>query len=144
MRIDADKKNHVLRKLNEEKLKAILNDIRGGSPYKIAAEANGISDRHFYDMLLQGVCDLESDKQETLYARLAQGIRQIERDEINECRDEIRASGKGHVGKQWTLERVYWKYYGQNAAAIEFDERLRKLEQGDKNHEEESEQENNA
>jgi hypothetical protein len=132
MEIKPNKRKYSLKNLNEKKLNDILNDIKNGSPYKIAAEANGVSDRHFYDMLLQGICDLEHDQNETLYARLAQGLRKIEREEINYCRKAILKQKKGHKGAEWTLEKVYWKYYGVNAAAIEFEERLKKLEHDNK------------
>lgn len=130
MQIKPNKRKYKIT-LTKDQIDAVLKDIEDGSPNKYAAVANGISDRHFYDCVLQGICDMENGQSDTLYAYLARSLRRIEQKEIKECRKVIRMCPKGHTGAQWTLEHAYPCTFGNNAAAKEMDERLRKLETPD-------------
>lgn len=129
------KENCLPRTFTQEKMQTILNDIKRGSTRKHAAEANGISERHFYYAIKQGTCDIENEQFNTVYAKLVQSLRDIEQNEIIGCREKIMMTDKSHRGAEWTLERVYWQWFGMNAANIDMDERLRRLEQGDKRNE---------
>lgn len=125
MRIGTKKNKYLPRDLTEEKLALILKDVADGAPYKYAAESNFISERHLYYMLAQGVVDMEDGNFETIYAKLVQGLRDIEKKEIIECRSGVRVSEKGHIGKQWTLEKVYWHHFGGNAPIMELAKEMR-------------------
>ena len=144
MDIKPNKRSFPRFSITKEKVEAILKDIREGSTNKHAAEANGISERHFYYSILQGVCDLEHDKSNSVYAQLVQSLRQIEQSEIKECRKQIKENKKSHKGAEWTLEHVYWQYFSANAPAMEMDARLRNLEQGELNNEKETEEKTDA
>lgn len=115
-------------KFKPQILKRILADIKKGSPNKIAAEANGVAESTFYDWIRQGIFDLQHDV-ESEHAALAVSVRAIEQDEIQELRIKAKASDKGHRGAEWTLERAYWRHYSAKIADLEFDERLKKLEE---------------
>lgn len=127
MDIKPDKRPYKFRIASKEKLDLILKDISNGCTNRHAALSNGISERHFYEMIKQGVCDLESGY-ESLYSYLAQSLAEIEKKEISLCRKQILNDEKGHKGAEWTLEHAYWRYFGSNAANIEMNERLEKLE----------------
>lgn len=141
MEIKANKQKHPLRKLNQEKLKLILADVRAGSPYKYAAESNFISERHLYYMMQQGIVDIECGEIKTIYAQLVQGLRDIEKAEIVECRKNIKGRAKGHRGAEWTLEHVYWKTYGTDAKLMELAKEI-ELEKGNSKDEEKTIEEN--
>ncbi len=113
--------------VTQEKLDAILKDISEGSTKKHASEANGISCRHFHYLIAQGIVDLEFAKYDTIYAKLVRSLRVIERDEIKECRTDIKSSPDGHKGAQWTLEHAYWRYFGKDANAKELAEEVERL-----------------
>ena len=144
MDIKPNKRSFPRFSITKEKVEAILKDIREGSTNKHAAEANGISERHFYYSILQGVCDLEHDKSNSVYAQLVQSLRQIEQSEIKECRKQIKENKKSHKGAEWTLEHVYWQHFSASAPIIEIDARLRDLEQGELNNEKETEEKTDA
>ncbi len=110
-----------------KKIDAILKDIAEGSPRKHAAEANGISARHFHYLVAQGILDLEFDKSDTMCANLVRSLRAIEMKEIKWCRKQARESENGHKGAQWTLEHAYWRYFGKDANAKELAEEIERL-----------------
>lgn len=135
MDIKPDKKSWSSPSMTPVRVKSILKDIKEGSSNKRAAESNGISERHFYYSILQGICDLEHEKFDTIYAVLVQSLRKIEQEEIKECRKLIKENKKSHKGAEWTLEHVYWQEYGSDAKAKELDERLKRIEEGVSSHE---------
>lgn len=116
MKIKARKKEISFRKVSEETIKNILDAIKKGGTRRHAAEANGVSERHFYSLIEQGKIDLEVGNLDSLCAKLAQSLRLIELHEIQECRGQIKLTPNG---AQWTLEKVYWRDFGQNAEAKE-------------------------
>lgn len=128
MEIKLDKDSYKWKKLSKERIDAIIVDIAAGSPNKHAAICNGVSDVIFYQWLQQGELELAHDK-ESLCTYLVSRLRATEKDEIQLCRQLIKHSEKGHRGAEWTLERCYWKQFGVNAADIEFNQRMEKLEQ---------------
>lgn len=134
MDIGEKKQCHPPKTFTREKMEMILKDISEGSTRKHAAEANGISERHFYYAIKQGIYDLEQGEY-TIYCELVQRLRKIEQEEIKLCRNNIRDRIKSHKGAEWTLERVYYSWFGSSAQVMEMDERLRLLEQGDKRNE---------
>ncbi len=114
-------------KVTQEVLDRIVQDIREGSTKKHAPEANGISERHFYYLIAQGILDIEYNKHDTMCAKLVQSLRKVEQEEIKGCRVDIRTSGDGHKGAQWTLEHAYWRHFGKDAGAKEIAEELGRL-----------------
>lgn len=122
-----NKRPHRFKTVTKQLLEAILKDIQEGSPKKHAAEANGISDRHFYNLLAQGIVDLEYQKDTTLQAWLVRSLRKIEQKEIKDCRAKIKKEKKGHRGAEWTLEHAYWRYFGKDANAKELAEEIDRL-----------------
>lgn len=127
MQIKNNKRPQAFPKVNQQMLDAILEDIRKGSPRKHAAEANGISRRHFHHLIAQGILDLEFGKIDTIHARLARSLRQIEQEEIQWCREKARFSEDGHKGAQWTLEHAYWRDFGKDANSKELAEEIEQL-----------------
>jgi hypothetical protein len=105
----------------------ILKDIKRGAPKKIAAEANGICEAHFYDAIKQGLTDLKFGERETRWAKLAESLRSIEMDEIISCKEDIRHSQRGHHGAEWTLEKVYWRHFCGDAKILELAKQVDEL-----------------
>lgn len=119
-------------KISKETIDSILQDIAEGSTRFHAAEANGIAYVTFYYWVKQGQVDLQYNK-DSLHAYLVKALRKIERNEIKKCRKEIIKLKKGHKGCEWTLEKVYWQHFSGQAPAMELNERLERLEQGEFN-----------
>lgn len=114
-------------KFSHEKIDAILNAISHHTPYRIAAEANGIGERTFYCWLKKGSEDMANGIDNN-FTRFLQSLRQIEQRRIIEHLDKILNSEKGHRGCQWILEHVFWKYFSSKVAIIDFNQRLERLE----------------
>lgn len=112
MEIRDNSKDIKFRVVSQETIDKILLAIQRGGTRRHSAEANGITERHFYNLLSQGKRDLESGYLDTLCAKLVQSLRAIELKEIQECRDQVKLTPGG---AQWTLERVYWRDYGNSA-----------------------------
>jgi len=129
MDIKAGKRPHTYPKVTKETVDAILKDIAEGGTRYHSAEANGICETHFYNLINQGKCDLSIGLNDTLCAYLVKSLRQIELKEIKTCRNDIKVSEKGHIGGQWTLEKVYWRHFGSNAEVKELSEEIERLKQ---------------
>lgn len=121
----------VITKFTPERVSRILNDIKDCIPYKIAAESNGIANATLYDWIDNGIRDfnagIESD-----YTKLVEALREIEKSKINKLLRNIENEKKGHKGAEWMLQTVFWKHFSSNAATIDLNERLEKLESGAK------------
>lgn len=117
-KISADRKKRALKPDTPDKIKNILRDISLGSPYKIACEANGLSEVHFYNWVKQGTLDLEANN-ETPQADMVKSLRALEQKEMHRCVALIASAEKGHRGSEWLLERRYWKYFGANVSVVE-------------------------
>lgn len=114
MEAKPNKKSYPFRTVTQEKIDAILEAIKEGAPNKYAAEANGISESHFYNLINQGICDFNHDVLDSLPARLVVSLRNIEMEEIISCKKDIRVSEKGHRGAEWTLEHAYWRTFSSD------------------------------
>lgn len=124
----AKNKGPALTKFTPDRVKLILQDISDHVPYKIAAEANGIGESTFYDWLLNGARDFKAGI-DSDYTRLVESLRTVERERIKDLVGNVRDSSNGHKGAQWTLEHVFWRHFSSNAAVIDFNERLSKIEE---------------
>jgi len=120
------KNPYPFKKLSKNLVKSIVKDINEGSPYKLAARANKVTERMVYYWIAQGIVDVEHEI-DSLCALLVHDLAQGEMKDIKELRKMVLVDKKGHAGAQWTLERVYWMYYGQNAMAIQIDQKLDNL-----------------
>lgn len=129
MEIKANKRKGKYWTIGEERINKILADIAEGSPNKIAAEASGVSERHFYSIVAQGIVDIENEIFDSQAAKLTQSLRKIDMEEIKWCRNSIKASEKSHRGAEWTLEKAYWRYFGNSAETKELAEEIQKLKQ---------------
>jgi len=116
-------------KISQDRIDAILKDISEGSTRFHASEANSIAYSSFYYWVKQGQLDVKYGL-DTLYAYLVKGLRKIEQAEIKECRKSIKMQKKGHKGKEWTLEKVYWQHFGGNAPVMALADEM-ELEKGD-------------
>lgn len=114
-------------KFKKERVNAILSDIKKGVPYTVAAEKNGIHESTFRDWRRNGRRDMLSQI-ESDYSKLVRSLREIEAERISKNIAEIRESEKGHRGKEWELERSFWRYFSAKAAEIELNERVEALE----------------
>lgn len=117
------------RPITQDNMSSVLDKVRNGAPLKKAAVASGVGKSQVYNWVHQGDLDIDNNLNETLYAQFVFNLANIAVDEIVQCRREIKINQKGHVGAQWTLERVYRDEYGANAELMELKERLDRLEQ---------------
>lgn len=119
---------HPYRKLSKELIDILVQDIAEGSTQRLAAESNGISEAIFYIWLQQGRVDINV-QEDSLCAYMVGSLAKVKKAEVKSCRADIRASEKGHKGAEWTLEHAYWRDFSTNAANVDFNERLEKLEE---------------
>lgn len=129
MEIKPDKQVRSPRKVTQEMLDKVLACIKRGAPIKYAAEANQITKGHFYNLINQGLCDLDHGITDSIHARLVDSLRHIEMEDVIRCQEDIRESDKGHKGAEWTLEHKYWREYGMNAQIKELSDDIDKLKQ---------------
>lgn len=111
----------------KETVNAILEDIRKGVPYQIAAEKHGVHESTFRWWKNHGKRSIDEGIEDD-YSSLLRSLREIEANRIASNISEIRESEKGHRGKEWELERSFWKYFSAKAGEIELNERLEVLE----------------
>lgn len=140
MQIKPNKRPYATTKVTRENIDLILDDIKNYAPNKYAAESNGISEPHFYQLVQQGVCDINNGIYDTLHAYLASSLRKIEKEEIMSCKKDIRMSEKGHQGAQWILEHAFWRSFCGDAKLMELAEEIA-LEKGKMKHESGNEKE---
>ncbi len=114
-------------KFKPERVEAILNEIKKGIPYVIAAEMHGIHESTFRDWRRNGRRDI-LEQIDSDYAKLVRSLREIEGNRIAMNISTIRESEKGHRGKEWELERSFWRYFSAKASEIELNERVEALE----------------
>ena len=129
MEIKPNKRKNKYWKVTDEVMDAILARIKNGSTRKHAAEANGVSRRHFHSIVAQGIVDIESGVTDSQACRLALSLRKIESDEIEWCRQMTKNAEKGHRGAEWTLEHAYWRDFGNSAEVKELAEEIAQLRQ---------------
>lgn len=120
--------NYTPRKVTQEMLDKILNDIKLGSPIKYASEAHGLSDITFHHLIKLGKQDLINEIHDTLPARLLMSLRSIQNEQVKSCALDIRGSDKGHRGAEWILEQMHWRQFGRHAQIKELSEQLDELE----------------
>lgn len=121
------KQPYPLRKVTQEKLDNILACIQVGIPIKYAAESNGITKTHFYNLINQGLSDLDHGIEDTFYAELVVSLRKLEKKDIGDRIKDIINNEKGHRGAEWYLEHRFWREFGNNAQVKELADEIAEL-----------------
>lgn len=114
-------------KFTPENVESILRKIKRTIPYKLACLSTGVSEKSFYLWKYQGIKDLEMGK-DTPHAEFVKRLSNIEAERIGEAIYIVENAQEGHKGKQWLLEKGYWKYFSPRTAEIELNERVEALE----------------
>ncbi len=110
--------------VTQEKIDRILADIKRGSPRKYAAEANQMSEAHFYNLVNQGICDINHGNFDTIHARMVGSLRKIEQEFIISAQDDIRGDKSSHKGAEWMLEHAYWRTFSKDGNLKELAEEM--------------------
>lgn len=124
----ADKKRRYFVTVTKDKIDAILEDIRAGSPVRYAAQSNCISYSHFKHLVAQGIVDQEHGLQ-TLESSLAASLATIFKNRIIKCQAKIENNKKGHKGAEWILEHAFWREFGSHAEAKQLAEEIDEMRQ---------------
>lgn len=115
-------------KFTPERRAAIVAAIAKSIPYEYAAEANGIAESRLYEWLKQGISDrdngIDSD-----FAKFQEDIKKAELNRITKHIDKINAGDDKWVCDAWMLERRWWKHYSKSAPILDFESRLKKMEE---------------
>lgn len=126
-------------KFTPERREAIIDAIRNRIPYEYAAEANGICEETLYDWLRTARADRNAGI-DSEYTKFSEAIKRAEMTRMREHSDIISARPERWQADAWLLERRWPKLYGPNAQLNELNNRLSKLEHGEKPNEETSEE----
>ena len=128
-------------KFTPERRSSIIDAISHRIPYEMAAEANGISAETLYEWLRIGKSHrdqgIESD-----YSIFSEGLKRAEMQRVREHCDMIAAKPERWQADAWLLERRWHKHFSPNAAVLELNERMNKLEQGEVKNENGNEERN--
>ena len=119
-------------KFTAEIRKAIIADIADAIPYEYAAEANGVSQRILYVWLDQGRKD-QDEGIESDFSVFLQDIKRAERERIRKHKENIDNGSDTWTCDAWMLERRWWKHYSKSAPILDFEQRLKKMEEGTSN-----------
>jgi len=114
-------------KFTPERRQAILDDISHRIPYEFAAEANGICEDTLYEWLKRGFIDKKIGI-ESEYAIFSEDLKKIERNKIREHLECINSNPERWQAQAWILERRWWKQFSPNAAVLDFNKRLDRME----------------
>lgn len=115
-------------KLTKELAERIFANIARRVPKVLAAEAQGITERTFYNWVQWGKEDCDNGVA-SAYADFFQRLREVEQDLIVSHTDRIASGQLGWQSGAWLLERLAWKHFGNNTAIIELESRITKMEQ---------------
>lgn len=115
--------------VTQEKIDRVLADIKRGAPNKYAAEANQMSESHFYQLVRQGICDINHGLFDTMQAKMVSSLRKIELEEVVSCQKDIRKHKKGHKGAEWILEHAFWRTFSKDGNLKELAEEM-EMEKG--------------
>jgi len=118
-------------KFTPERRAAILKDIGDRIPYEFAAEANGISEETLYDWLRSGKRDRDAGI-DSEFAKFSEDLKAIERKKIRHHLEKIEQNPERWQADAWILERRWWKQFSPNAAVLDFNKRLERMENDDK------------
>jgi hypothetical protein len=114
-------------KFTKERREAIIKSIRLGVPYIIAAEANGLSERRLYEWIVIGQKNIDNGIDDD-FAKFTQSLKENEQKKIIEQLEHVNNREERWQANAWILERRWWKHFSSNASVVEFEERLKKME----------------
>lgn len=110
-------------KFTEEVKAKLCEAVSKGAPYELACNYAGIDDKTFY--LWKNLANNGDER----YIDFFDKLKQIEGAAALRWLDRIEeASHEQWQASAWKLERRHHKHFSQNAALLEMNERLRKLE----------------
>ncbi len=119
-------------KFTPERRQAIIDAIANSIPYEYAAEANGIAESRLYEWLKRGTEDrdkgIDSD-----YAKFREAVKKAELARITKHINKINSGDDKWTCDAWMLERRWWKHYSKSAPILDFEQRLKKMEEGSSN-----------
>lgn len=118
-------------KFTPERRAAILKDIGDRIPYEFAAEANGICEDTLYDWINQGKRDRKAGINSD-FAKFSEEIKQAELKKIRQHLEKIEQNPERWQADAWILERRWWKHFSPNAAVLDFNKRLERMENEEK------------
>lgn len=116
-------------KFTPERRKAIINDISNAIPYEYAAEANGISEETLYAWLRKAKSHY-SEGIDTDYTQFSEAIKKAERNRIQSHQQKVSDKEDKWQADAWMLERRWWKHFSSSAPIVDFNKRLKRMEQG--------------
>jgi hypothetical protein len=114
-------------KFTPERRASIIDAISHRIPYELAAEANGISLETLYEWLRIGK-EHAKDNVNSDYTIFSESLKRAEMQKVREHCDIIAARPERWQADAWLLERRWYKYFSPNAAVIDMNERLTKIE----------------
>lgn len=115
-------------KFTPERRAAIIDAIAHRIPYSLAAEANGISEETLYAWLRTGK-EHQDEGIESDFTIFSEGLKKAEMDRIRAHNDMIAAKPERWQADAWILERRWSKHYGTQAALIELNDKMSKIEE---------------
>ena len=119
---------HPNSKFTPERREAILESISNRIPYEIAAEANGICEDTLYEWIKRGRQDLKKGV-DSEYSAFSEAIKRTEQEKIREHLEEINENIERWQAQAWILERRWWKHFSPNAPIVDFEKRLKRMEE---------------
>lgn len=118
---------HINTMFTQERRAAILKDIADRIPYEFAAEANGICEETLYEWIRRGKRDRKNGTRSE-YAQFSEDLKKVELQKIKEHLNAIKENPERWQAQAWILERRWWKQFSPNAAVLELNKRLERME----------------
>jgi len=111
---------------------SILDFISRRVPYKLAANASGVSDVTLYAWLEIAKDHLKNNI-DSEYTIFLSDIKKAEANRVVDHLDKIASNIERWQGDAWILERRWHEFFGANVQLHELNERMSKIEQGELN-----------
>lgn len=115
-------------KFTPERCAAIVADIADAIPYEYAAEANGICEATLHSWLAEARRLREQGIENDL-TKFLEDIKKAERARIKQHQDNINSKDEMWTTDAWMLERRWWKHYSRSAPILDFEARLKRMEE---------------
>ena len=116
-------------KLNAETKQRILTALQKGAAYEIAANYAGISYNTFRSWMMKGE-EQEGQTDGDEFLEFFRDVKKVEAFAACKWLEKIdEAANAQWQAAAWKLERRYYKHYSNQAAVLDFNDRLTKMEQ---------------